>query len=76
MFQRIVEQQEAIITTLCLQERNEMCLSTADKEHLKKIIDVLQPFETATTEMNAEKYVCVKNNSISLVFAENYIGFF
>ena len=57
MFQRIVELQEAITTTLCLQGRNEMCLSAADKEHLKKTIDVLQPFETATTEMSAEKYV-------------------
>ena len=59
MFQQIVEQQEAITTTLCLQGRNEMCLSAADKEHLKKTIDVLQPFETATTEMSAEKYVSV-----------------
>ena len=59
MFQRIDELQEAITTTLCLQERNEMCLSAADKEHLKKTIDVLQPFETATTEMSAEKYVSV-----------------
>jgi hypothetical protein len=59
MFQRILEQQEAITTTLCLQGRNEMCLSASDKEHLKKAMDVLQPFETATTEMSAEKYVSV-----------------
>ena len=59
MFQRIDEQQEAVTATLCLQGRNETCLSAADKEHLKKTIDVLQPFQTATTEMSAEKYVLV-----------------
>ena len=36
-----------------------MCFSASDKEHLKKAMDVLQPFETATTEMSAEKYVSV-----------------
>lgn len=59
MFQRILEQHEAITTTLCLHGKNEMCLSSLDVEQLKKAVEILKPFETATTEMSSENYVSI-----------------
>ncbi len=59
MFKRIIEQQEAVTTTLCLQGKNELCLSLVDIEEIKHAVKVLQPFETATTEMSAENYVSI-----------------
>ena len=59
MFQRILEQHEAITTTLCLNGKNEMCLLPENLELIKKAVNVLQPFEIATTEMSADKYVSI-----------------
>ena len=59
MFKRMLEQHHAVTTTLCLQGKNELCLSLADLEKIKAATKVLQPFETATTEMSAEKYVSI-----------------
>lgn len=59
MFQRILEQHEAITTTLCLNGKNEMCLLPENLELIKKAVNVLQSFEIATTEMSADKYVSI-----------------
>jgi hypothetical protein len=59
MFERIVEQRGSVTTTLCLQSKGEMCLSNEDIELIKKDLDLLQPFEVATVEMSAEKFVSV-----------------
>ncbi len=57
MFERIVEQNEAITTTLCLLNRNELCLSEAEIATIKEAIVLLQPFEAATREMSSVKYI-------------------
>ncbi|CAB4027116.1 zinc finger BED domain-containing 1-like [Paramuricea clavata] len=59
MFERIVEQHDPVTTTLCLQSKGEMCLSNEDIELIKKVLDLLRPFEVATVEMSAEKFVSV-----------------
>jgi hypothetical protein len=59
MFERIVEQRGSVTTTLCLQSKGEMCLSNEDIELIKKVLDLLWPFEVATVEMSAEKFVSV-----------------
>ena len=59
MFERIVEQHQAVTTALCLLNRNNMCLSTAELQQLKNAVTILQPFEAATTETSAEKFFSV-----------------
>ena len=59
MFERIVEQHQAVTTALCLLNRNNMCLSAAELQQLKSAVTVLQPFEAATTETSAEKFFSV-----------------
>ena len=59
MFQRILEQHDAITTTLCLQGKSEMCFTPNDLTLLKNALDILRPFELATTEMSGEEYVCI-----------------
>ena len=59
MFKRVLEQKEPITTTLCLRGKNEMCLSAAELKQLSMAVTILQPFETATTELSAETYVSV-----------------
>lgn len=59
MFQRIIEQHQAITTTLCLSSRNDLCLSASDVKLLKAAVAVLEPFERATTPMSADQYVSI-----------------
>ena len=59
MFKQVLEQKEAITSILCLLGKNEMCLSTAELKQLSMAVTILQPFETATTELSAETYVSV-----------------
>ena len=56
MFERMAEQYQAVTTALCLLNRNSMCFSAAELQHLKNAVTVLQPFETATTETSAENF--------------------
>ena len=59
MLKRILEQHDAVTTTLCLQGKNDMCLTDEDMKLTKEVLDVLKPFEIATVEMSADKYVSV-----------------
>ena len=59
MFERIVEQHQAITTALCLSNRNDLCLSAADVKLLEESLSVLQPFEAATREISADQYVSI-----------------
>ena len=59
MFERMAEQYQAVTTALCLLNRNSMCFSAAELQHLKNAVTVLQPFEAATTETSAEKIFSV-----------------
>jgi len=57
MLERIVEQEEAVRTALCLLNRNDLTISSEEVEVIKGIIEVLQPFEAVTREISAESYI-------------------
>ena len=57
MLQKIVEQEEAIRTTLCLLGRNDIAISGEDVETIKNIVEILAPFEAVTREISADKYI-------------------
>ena len=59
MFERIVEQHQAITTALCLSSRNDLCLSAADVKLLVESLSVLRSFEAATREISADQYVSI-----------------
>ena len=54
MLQRIVEQEEAIHTTLCLLNRNDLVISCEDVEVIKGVVEILEPFEAVTREISAD----------------------
>ena len=57
MLQRIVEQEEAIRTTLCLLNRNDLVISCEDVEVITGIVEILEPFEAVTREISADQYL-------------------
>lgn len=57
MLQRIIEQEEAIRTTLCLLSRNDLTISCEDLEIIKGIVEMLAPFEAVTREISADQYI-------------------
>ena len=59
MFERIIEQHEAVTTTLCLSNRNDLCLSLSEVQLLRAAVAVLKPFERATTEISADQYISI-----------------
>ncbi|XP_019858685.1 PREDICTED: zinc finger BED domain-containing protein 1-like [Amphimedon queenslandica] len=59
MFQRYVEQHEAVTATLCLLGHNALCLSSDDVTTISKSLAVLAPFLEATENISADQYVSV-----------------
>ncbi|RXM27538.1 Zinc finger BED domain-containing protein 4, partial [Acipenser ruthenus] len=59
MLDRIAEQQQDIITSLCLLGKNTLCLSEEELAQIRSISNVLKPFEEATREVSAENYVSI-----------------
>ena len=59
MFQRIIEQHEALTTTLCLLDRSDLCLMNEMNENLKEAVTLLQPFEIVTREVSSEEYISI-----------------
>ena len=59
MFERMIELHESVTTTLCLSGKTEMCISVEELEIIKKAVEVLKPFESATVEMSGSKFVTV-----------------
>lgn len=59
MMERLVEQQQAVVATLCFLDRSDLLLDSKDFDVLKEIIKLLKPFEVATREMSEEKHVSV-----------------
>ena len=57
MMERYMEQNEAIRTALCIQDRNDLVLSTEKNPFIEEMIRILHPFETVTTELSSEKYI-------------------
>ena len=54
MLQRIVE---AIRTTLCLLNRNDITISGEDVEIIKGVLELLAPFEAVTREISADQFI-------------------
>lgn len=59
MLERLYEQQQAVITALCLLGRNTLCLNDGEWSHISQAIETLRPFEEATKEVSAELYVTI-----------------
>ena len=51
MFQRMVEQYEAVNTVLCFLSKDHMCLCDDEVELMRSVIEVLKPFQAATEEI-------------------------
>ena len=58
MLERYLEQEEAVRTTLCMMDRNDLLIPSEKNSEPLEMVDVLRPFEVATREMSGEKYVC------------------
>uniref|UniRef100_A0A0B6ZS58 BED-type domain-containing protein n=1 Tax=Arion vulgaris TaxID=1028688 RepID=A0A0B6ZS58_9EUPU len=56
MFERMVEQFEAVNTVLCFLGKDHMCLCDDEVEMIRSVIEVLRPFEAATKELCTEQY--------------------
>ena len=59
MFERIIEQHEAVTNTLCLSNRNDLCLSISEVQVLKAAVAILKAFECGTTEISADQYISI-----------------
>ena len=57
MLDRYLEQNEAVRTVLCLQDRNDLVLSSDHNAFIKEMIELLRPFENVTTDISSEMYV-------------------
>ena len=57
MLECYLEQQEAIRTTLCLLDKNDLLILSDKNSLIKETISILQPFEAVTREMSGETYV-------------------
>ena len=57
MLERYLHQNEAVRTALCMQDRNDLILSSEKNSFIAEMIRILRPFEAVTTELSAEKYV-------------------
>ena len=59
IFERLIQQHEAVTTTLCLLDKNSLCLSTDDVEVMKSAVTLLRPFEAATRETSADQFLTI-----------------
>ena len=72
MFERMLQQHQAVTTTLCLMDKNTMCFTVQEMDILKSAVTILRPFEAATTEVSADKYVSI---SILIPLAKTLLHF-
>ena len=63
MLERYLNQNEAVQTALCMQDRNDLILSSEDNSFIAEMIRILRPFEAVTTELSAEKCFSLKDHS-------------
>uniref|UniRef100_A0A3B4TRY0 BED-type domain-containing protein n=1 Tax=Seriola dumerili TaxID=41447 RepID=A0A3B4TRY0_SERDU len=59
MFERLLEQKEAVTTVLCLCGKSSLCLSEEDWSMVSLSIDALRQFEEVTKEISTEKHASV-----------------
>ena len=57
MLERYLEQQEAIHTTLCILDRNDLNIPADKTSLLEDTVTMLRQFEQVTREVSGEKYV-------------------
>ena len=57
IFERLIEQHEAVTTTLCLLNKNSLCLDSEDVGAMKNAATLLKSFEAATREMSGDQYL-------------------
>ena len=57
MLERFYEQFEAITTTLCLVNQNDLCLKVENKATISKALQILKPFLEATEIISGQAYV-------------------
>uniref|UniRef100_A0A1X7UJA9 BED-type domain-containing protein n=1 Tax=Amphimedon queenslandica TaxID=400682 RepID=A0A1X7UJA9_AMPQE len=56
MLERYLEQYEAIKTTLCLLDRNDLMIPRERNTALQEVVKILTPFESVTREISSENY--------------------
>ena len=59
MLERFYEQFEAITTTLCLVNQNDLCLKVENKATISKALQILKPFLEATEIISGQAYVSI-----------------
>lgn len=59
MFKRLIQQHEAVTTTLCLLDKSDLSLGSEEIECTKSAVSLLKPFEAATREVSGDSYVSV-----------------
>lgn len=59
MFERLLEQKEAVTTVLCPIGKPSLCLSEEEWSMITLSIEALKPFEEVTREISTEKHVSV-----------------
>ncbi|XP_011410530.1 PREDICTED: zinc finger BED domain-containing protein 4-like [Amphimedon queenslandica] len=57
MLERYLEQYEAIKTTLCLLDRNDLMIPRERNTALQEVVKILTPFESVTREISSENYI-------------------
>lgn len=59
MFERLVEIYQEVNSALCCMDKPDMCLTQSDVGIIKEATVLLKPFEEATKELSAERFVSV-----------------
>ena len=59
MFQRLIDEYEAVNMMLCMMDHSELCLSSHEIQSLKEAVLLLRPFEEVTKELSSDKYVSI-----------------
>ena len=59
MYERLIEEYQAVNTTLVYFDHTHLCLSSSEIEIMKDVCKILQHFEHATREISADKYLSV-----------------
>ena len=59
MYERLVEQYHAVNTALCYMDHSDLCLSPTEVEVMTTAMKLLQPFEEATREVSADKFISI-----------------
>ena len=57
MFQRLIDEYQAVNTTLCMMDHSELCLSSHEIQSLKEAVLLLKPFDEVTKELSSDKYL-------------------